>query len=193
MAQDSSFTRPFKNELVRKLLHLPVFVFPVVALYSKEAVIILIAVLMAGYIGILILETKYERKVFILSPLINFCKRNIRYDLAPLYLALGMLIAVMISEPSHVFYAAYVVAICDSMAALVGIKYGQSKIFYLPKSYQGSAVFFVTSFLGCLYYLPPIHALVTAAVLTLAEMLSPRGWDNLLLPIFSMVMLRLYI
>lgn len=152
MAQDSSSIRPFKNEVMRKLLHLPVFLFPAVAVYSQNAAFLFIAILMVGYIGVLVLEKKYQKNVYLFSTVIAFCKRNVKYDLAPLYLALGMMGAIILSEHNSAFYAAYVVAVCDSLAALIGMRYGRFKIFYMNKTYLGSLVFLVLCFLGGLYF-----------------------------------------
>jgi len=193
MVQESSSIRPFRNEVMRKLLHLPVFIFPAVALYSQNLAIVLIVVLMVGYVGILFLEKKFQRQISFFSPLIKYCKRNVRYDYAPLYLSLGMLIAILISEPIHVFFAAYVIAICDSLAALVGMKYGRFKIFYLNKTYLGSLVFLVLCLIGALYYLPPYYAFLTALALALTEIISLKGTDNLTLPVMSQLILIAFI
>lgn len=171
------------------MLHLPVFLFPSIAVYSQYAAILFIVILMAGYIGILVLEKQYQKKIYLFSTVIAFCKRNVKYDLAPLYLAVGMIVAIILSEHNSAFYAAYVIAVSDSLAALVGMRYGRLKIFYMKKTYLGSLVFFVFCLLGGLYYLTPYYALVVALSLTLVEVVSIKGLDNLTLPIVSQILL----
>lgn len=190
MAQDLYIIKPFKNEFLRKALHLPVFIFPVLAMYSFQATIILLTILIIGYLLIIILEKKQRIKFPIFSSLIQFCYRNNTYDLGPVYLALGMMGALLISSPIQAFYAAYIIAICDGSAAIIGMFYGKHKIFGLKKSLEGSFVFFVLCFIGGMYFLSPLNALYAAAMLTLMEIISIRGLDNLTLPVLSQLLLR---
>jgi len=189
MAQDLYLTKPFKTELVRKLLHLPIGIIPILALYSKTITITTLVVLIIGYLTILVIRKKLNKDILILSSIVRFCHRNVAYDLAPAYMAIGMMVAVIISPPIYVFYAAYVIIVCDSMAAIVGMFLGKHKIGSLPKSLEGSFAFFATCFLGSLYYLSPINALIASLILTSIEIFSLKGLDNLTLPILSQILL----
>jgi len=181
--------RPIKQELIRKLLHLPTFAFPFIALYSKTTAIVILLLLAAGYLFVIYLEGKRNIRIPCLSAIIDYCKRNNTYDWGPLYLALGFAVALYISEPVQAFFAAYVIAISDSLASLLGMCCGKYKIPYSGKSVAGSLAFFITCFVGALYYLPPFEALIAAVCLSVIEIISIRGFDNLTLPIASQLLL----
>ena len=87
----------------------------------------------------------------------------------------------------------------DAAAAIVGEKYGKLQYYvFAKKSLEGSAAMFLVSFLSIeasllffstLYSLPlftlSVAALVVASVATLAEALSPLGFDNLTVPLIG--------
>lgn len=181
--------RSIRQELIRKLLHLPTFAFPFIALYSKAVAIVSLLLLAAAYLSVIALEGKRDIRTPLFSAVINYCKRNSTYDWGPFYLALGLAAALYISKPTQAFFAAYVIAISDSFASIIGMRFGKRTIPYLNKSMLGSLAFFVTCFVGALYYLPPVQALITAACLSVIELVSIRGLDNLTLPIASQLLL----
>jgi phytol kinase len=95
----------------------------------------------------------------------------------------------------------------DAAASLVGQKLGPHKYnVFGAKSFEGSLAMFVTclfGLLGCLLffsYLYPISifnfavaSLGTAAVATACEALTPKGFDNLTVPLFSIAVFLLLI
>ena len=95
----------------------------------------------------------------------------------------------------------------DAVASLVGEKIGRHKYsVFSPKSIEGSMAMFATCFLGLLACLPffalfslfsslsfALASLCTAAVATVCEALSPKGFDNLAVPLFSAVAFLLLI
>ena len=181
-----------KREIIRKLFHLPVFLFPLVALYSKSTAIALLIILIFGYLAVIIYEKQSAKEFPLFSGIVAVCKRDVAYDFGPIYLALGMATALYFSTPRNVFFAAYVIAICDSAASIIGMRFGKLAIPHLNKSCLGSAVFFSTCFFGALYYLPAIDSLIIAACLMIVELLSTKGLDNLTLPIASQVLLLFF-
>ncbi|MFH1874872.1 MAG: hypothetical protein ABH859_06785 [Pseudomonadota bacterium] len=182
-----------EKELVRKMLHLPVFIFPFIALNSTLAALAVLILLAAGYLVILIYEKQFNKTVPILSTIILYCRRSTDYDLGPIYLALGMIVALCLTSPRNVFYAAYVIAICDSAASLIGMRFGRKQIPIFGKSYLGSLAFFATCFLGGLFYLTPLMSLVAALCLVVIELISIKGLDNFTLPVVSQILLLLMV
>jgi dolichol kinase len=89
----------------------------------------------------------------------------------------------------------------DAAASLIGEKYGKRKYHLLAiKSLEGSTAMFLASFLsfttGLIFFSPlysfPIlekilPAIAVAAVATLVEGISPKGFDNLTVPGFSVL------
>jgi phytol kinase len=181
--------RPFEREFVRKMLHLPVFIFPLIAIYSVVTAIAALVLLAFTYITTLAYEKRFNKTVPLFSTIIASCRRNTACDFGPFYLAIGMVVALSVSSPNNVFFAAYVIAICDSAASLVGINFGKNKIPLFGKSYIGSLTFFVLCFIGGLYFFPPIPLLISALVLTVIELVSIKGLDNLTLPIAAQLLL----
>lgn len=113
------------------------------------------------------------------------------------------------AEPDRVFIAiaAVMAMTCgDALASLLGKSYGKNHytIFGHQRSWEGSAVMFISSFvviLLTLNYLPGsilsplsivfephslvIKSLICAAVATVAEGISPAGTDNLTVPLLT--------
>ena len=87
----------------------------------------------------------------------------------------------------------------DASAAIMGEKYGKKQYHvFTKKSLEGSGTMFVVSFLSIeasllffstLYSLSPLAltmaALVVALMTTLAEALSPLGFDNITVPLLG--------
>jgi dolichol kinase len=187
MELDSASTRPFKHELIRKLLHLPALAFPALAFVSRPLAIAFLVLLALLYAS----AAKFSASVpKIFNTIIDYCRRERDFDPAPAYLALGLALAIAIGPTEKAFFAAYVIAISDSLAALVGRKYGHHPIGNLKKSWQGSAVFLVATWLGAYFFLSPIQAAQAAVLLTLAEMLCGFGTDNLVLPVIAQMLVR---
>ncbi len=191
MNRDLSFTNPFKREVLRKALHLPAFAFPAMALYAPKFALVSLALLMAFYAFLMFGESRYPHKLSRVSQFVSFFKREEGVDPAPLYLALGLFLCLLFSTPKATFFAAYVIAICDSAAALVGMRLGRHKVFSLSKSWEGTLAFAILCFVGACFFLSPLSALLTALILALVELLGIKGSDNFLLPIISQFCLLL--
>lgn len=186
MKQGLHSPKRFKDEVQRKMLHLPAFAFPVIALISRPFAVGIL-------IGLMIFYTLFElRADHPISQWISKHKRVTGFDPAPLYLASGLCFSLMISPPLQAFFAAYVVAICDSAAALVGLKYGHHPIGCGSKTWEGSFAFGLLAFAGAIFFLPAVPALMSALVLTLAEIFFLRGLDNLVLPVLSQLLLLFF-
>lgn len=98
-------------------------------------------------------------------------------------------------------------SLADSVAAVVGRKYGRTHYPTLDsharKSAEGSVAFFVVAFLTTCVSLaagasmPPIDALLIAALfaihVTLIEAASWRGLDNLFVPVIGLLLLRRFL
>jgi phytol kinase len=103
------------------------------------------------------------------------------------------------SKPYVIAAGVLPMAYGDAAAAIVGEKYGKLQYYvFAKKSLEGSAAMFLVSFLSIeasllffstLYSLPlftlSVAALVVASVATLAEALSPLGFDNLTVPLIG--------
>lgn len=169
-----SFRLPL--EVTRKATHiLTGMTVALAALYVGHWYIVLLAALF-----ILVIAVSRSRGIF----------RSIhdpeRTGIGELWYPVGILLAALLFEDPKVFmYAVLVLAVSDGLAGLVGKFYGKRRIgfFSTPKTYVGSAVFMVTAFGLSLLVVPPAVAVGAAIYLTLIELLSFRGLDNLILPL----------
>jgi len=100
------------------------------------------------------------------------------------------------------FYLPFsVVVFADPTAALVGKSFPVKTytIFNNTKSFGGSSAFFIVTFLLSYYFLNKtswvdnivLYSLLHAAVLTVTEAISVKGWDNLTIPAVSVIFLYL--
>jgi dolichol kinase len=103
--------------------------------------------------------------------------------------------------------------ISDTLASIIGKKYGKRKI-NIPwvktsRSLEGSLAFFISGFFLCFFAfsflgvsnpLTQIHltlevalvySLITSALATIVELLSPSTWDDLTIPIATVVIVFL--
>ncbi|HET9174544.1 MAG TPA: hypothetical protein VFN56_04685 [Candidatus Saccharimonadales bacterium] len=90
-------------------------------------------------------------------------------------------------------------SIADGLAAIIGVRYGRKNRYTVlgqQKSLAGSAAFLFTSYVLLLSYSVTVQhiawplALVTAGAATVLENVALRGLDNLIVPLFIAVVLR---
>ena len=110
-----------------------------------------------------------------------------------------ILAAAFSSKPYIIAAGILPMAYGDAAASLVGEKLGKTKFkVFAKKSVEGSAAMFVVSFVSfaaslfffsVLYPLPLLNsvlaALAVATLATAAEAITPRGFDNITVPILS--------
>ena len=101
-------------------------------------------------------------------------------------------------------YGVLIMGISDGLAGIAGKKYGGKKynILGVKKTYVGSLIFFIMTFLIGDFFLLPLNApfaqliignIIISMALTLVEGLLPLGLDNLALPpIGAFLLLNLY-
>ncbi|MCK8519059.1 diacylglycerol/polyprenol kinase family protein [Methanoculleus sp. 7T] len=126
----------------------------------------------------------------VVSPLIENLERR---DAAPgkgaLFFALGALFCLVFFPKEVVFVGLVVLALLDSVATIVGVRFGRTRI-YNHKSLEGTlAGVAVTAAALCLL-VPPPAALATAAAAGLAELASPVD-DNLVIPVVACLVLTI--
>ncbi|HKY64161.1 MAG TPA: hypothetical protein VJR29_12165 [bacterium] len=119
--------------------------------------------------------------------------RSAHLDLAPIFLAVGLGIASYFFPLKAAMAGALLACLCDAFAALIGMKFGKARIFFLKKTYLGTAAFFLSALLVLLPLLGWRGALVTASAASAIEALSIEGVDNLLLPIFGGLIARYFL
>ncbi|OGU71499.1 MAG: dolichol kinase [Ignavibacteria bacterium RBG_16_34_14] len=151
----------YKDELVRKLIHLCSLSIPVVYYFiSRETAILILGILTS--IALFIDLGRYFHssfgKVFykIFGFLLrkhetNHQKKNLN---GATYVLISALICVIIL-PKVLFITAFsILIISDSLAALIGRRFGRRK--FLAKSFEGTLTFFISASI-VVFFTPKIH------------------------------------
>jgi len=136
--------------------------------------------------------------VLLMVVLLNFkwwLQQEFSYGIALFPISLGALLVLGVSV-SWVATAAWVLALSDASAGLVGRRWGVQKFNFLSesKSYQGAFAFFATASIVMAVRFPDLHLgwwLLLSLIPTLTELFSWRGSDNFFLPIFTISWIQL--
>ena len=189
--------RPWHREIRRKLVHGVAVAVPSAFLRFPNGV----------YAGLFIACLLYMLAEFVRLngadfPFIGRVTRWVlrRYErrtvaTGPVTLALGILLSLIIFERRVASAAIFTVALSDSLAAIVGERWGRHRIPYnRAKTLEGSAVFFVMAVVCGFFYFPLWIALLAAGAATAVESLRLEAWDNFFVPLAtgSVVMLALW-
>jgi uncharacterized protein (TIGR00297 family) len=136
--------------------------------------------------------------VLLMVVLLNFkwwLQQEFSYGIALFPISLGGLLLLGVSA-SWIATAAWVLALSDASAGLVGRTWGAPKLNFLSesKSYQGAFAFFTTASIVMAVRFPDLHLgwwLLLSLIPTLTELFSWRGSDNFFLPIFTVGWIQL--
>jgi len=206
MNQIDNGTIQYRDELVRKLIHLFSLSIPIIYYFiSRREGIIILSVM--TFISLLAEALRYYAPSFniFFTSVFGFLLRKHEVDskrknlTGATYVFISALICIIIF-PKLIFITAFsILIISDIMAALIGRRYGKHK--FLAKSLEGTLAFFVSAIL--VVFLTPkflglpeeyVIAIIAAAVGAIAENIS-FGFadDNLSVPLsVGLTMLCLY-
>jgi dolichol kinase len=207
MNQTDNGTIHYRDEVVRKLIHLCSLSIPIIYYFiSKQNAIIILSII-AGFVIIIDLSRYYFKslaKVFyhmfgflLREHEVDHKKRNLN---GATYVFISALICVIIFPKVFFITAFSILIISDTVAALIGRKFGKHK--FLAKSLEGTLSFFISASIVVLFT-PKIEGNMTeyligffaAAVGAIIENIS-FGFadDNLSIPIsVGLTMWALYL
>ncbi len=209
MTQTDNGTIHYRDEVVRKLIHLSSLSIPVVYYFipRTDAIIILSVV---TFIALAIDLLRYFSQGFgkVFYSIFGFLLRKHELDEQKKNLngATYVLISALVCAfffPKVFFVTAFsILIISDSLAALVGRKFGKHR--FLSKSLEGTLTFFISGSI-VVFFTPKVEGLlleyligiIAAAVGAIIENIS-YGWmdDNLTIPVsigFTMWALYLFL
>jgi len=207
MTPSDSATIHYRDEVVRKLIHLCSLSIPIVYYFipRNDALIILGAVTTFALV-IDLLRQFSGRFGKIFHSFFGFLLRKHELDQkkknlnGATYVLISALICVFVF-PKVIFITAFsILIISDSMAALIGRKFGKHK--FLSKSLEGTLAFFLSAII-VVFFVPKIEGqfleyligILAAAIAAIVENIS-YGWmdDNLSIPVsIGLTMWGLYI
>lgn len=186
---------PSKNDILREAIHACGFFVPVLAnLIGITAVALLICAVSALYF-----LSELSRMSSKNLPIISAITQNAassaelyEFAAAPLYFAIGVLIALLLF-PAPVNSATIAIfALGDSTASLVGRSLSKKPLpFNKGKTLEGSFFGFFFAFLAGSIFVLPVLALIGAAVAMAVESLPLPVNDNILIPLYTGLALTL--
>jgi dolichol kinase len=156
MMQIDNGTIKYKDELLRKLIHLTSLSIPIVYYFISTGTAALILAILAGlalmldfarYLHPEIGKIFYKIFGFLLRKHeLDHKKKNLN---GATYVLISALISVLIF-PKVIFISAFsILIVSDSLAALIGRKFGKRK--FLSKSFEGTLTFFISACIVILF------------------------------------------
>ncbi|MEJ2195194.1 MAG: SEC59/DGK1/VTE5 family protein [Ignavibacteriaceae bacterium] len=149
-------TIDYKDELVRKLIHITSLSIPIIYYFITKAVALVILGSLTGFAIILDLSRYFSPQIGnVFYKIFGFLLRRHEVDEqkknlnGATYVLLSATLGVLIF-PKVVFITAFsILIIGDTMAALIGRKYGRHK--FMAKSFEGTLAFFISSCIVVLF------------------------------------------
>jgi dolichol kinase len=181
--------RELQIELTRKAIHATIAFAPLLAAWSRQGALFLLA---AGTAVYAVFETLRLRgvRIPVISALTAFASRRRdrgRFVRGPVTLGAGAFFSILIFPPIPAALAVYALAAGDSVSSLTGKFMGRLRPGFLRgKSVEGSLACFAAVFL-CSWPASGSFrtALASAAAATAAEALPLKDWDNIVIPLVS--------
>lgn len=176
------------KELLRKSTHISGLIIPIIYHFMDNNVMLLIVGVMAG-IAIVVELLKWLYPPFselffrFFKPVLRSHERKGAITGAT-YFIVSTLLCVIFFEKHLAIVCIFFMVLGDTAAALVGKKWGHTKLIG-KKSLEGSTACFTICAMISLFWLNPIVGLIGALVATLAELLPLRIDDNLTVPLIS--------
>jgi HAD superfamily phosphoserine phosphatase-like hydrolase len=179
---------PSTNDLVREDIHASGFFMPVIASFIGVPFVGALIFAIAMVYTASELWRLEGKEILLISAITRHAASQSElhgFAAAPLYFAAGVL-STLILFPAPASYAA-VAMFClgDSAASLFGGLISTSLPFNKGKTWEGSLGGFVFAFLGGLFFVSPIWALIGAAIAMTVEVLPLPINDNVLIPVIT--------
>ena len=190
----------YLSEVFRKILHFTaISLSAVIPLLLREHVLLLLVSFLSTILVIVVVSTDYLKSI----------RKDEEKSWGIIYFSIIYTFAIFVLPYEYYYLLSMsflILAIADSLAAITGVYFAKKtyRLSGIEKSYLGSVVFFFSTFLIAiglpllfsdyflqgglpLFYL--LHfALIIAIVLTTFEALSSQGFDNFLIPLFSIIL-----
>ena len=186
----------FKQELLRKGIHAcnSIIAFSLFFLDQNDVLLIVgIGTILIVVFDFLRIYTKQVQRIY------NFLFKEVTRDFeshrltGASYVMIGALIVLSIFESRICIPALLIMSFSDSAAAIIGKKYGKTKIF--NKTLEGSLAFLLTSFVIVIFFIPDIDftfSIIAIIASTIVELMPKSNLDdNLLIPIVSAFIISL--
>ena len=180
-------------EKARKAVHLLALLVPLISeLTSKTLVLVALSIITILYLLEELLRLKGHRLPIITPFTLKMSRPEERASfiiIRPAYFAIGIILALVL-YPSRIAYASICIgAVGDSVAAIVGERFGRTRI-VRRKTVEGFAAGLTAAFLLASFLVSPFIALLGAVGGMLMELLDVPD-DNLTMPIVAGALMSL--
>jgi phosphoserine phosphatase len=188
---------PTRSSVLREMIHASGFFIPILSSYiGLSAVVLMTCTVVAFYV-----VSEFLRMSGKNLPLISTVTRNAAWQeelyefaAAPLYFAVGILLALLLFRAPVSSAAIAIFALGDSTASIFGgIASKRPLPFNKGKTLEGSLAGFFFAFLAGSFFILPLWALVGAAIAMIVECLPLPVNDNILVPLCTGLALMLTI
>ena len=185
----------YENEIKRKKFHLLSFSIPLYYIIFPNSIILFILLLSASILVIDIYRLYFNKKISL--PIIKHINSTIRpYErnkpMSATLLVLISLLIILLFKKEIAIISISIAAICDTAAAVYGIKYGKTKLLF-NKTLEGSFSFLSTGILlvFLLNYFMNLNLIISLIIsvftATLAESITPTKYDNITVPLIAAI------
>lgn len=183
-------------ELLRKTTHLSGLFLPIIYIFFDKAVMLVVGgSLVCIAIGVELakrfLPTFSNYFFHYLKPLLRSHEKQGAITGATFYI-ISVFLCILIFDKSIAITCIFFITLGDTAAALVGKRWGRTKLIG-NKSLEGSAACFVVCLLMTLFWINPIVGITGAFFATLTELLPLRIDDNLTVPLISGAVMQLMV
>jgi HAD superfamily phosphoserine phosphatase-like hydrolase len=188
---------PSRNNVLREMIHASGVFVPVLCSFTGvPAVAVMICIVVALYVISELLRMGGKNLPFISAITRHAASQEELYEfaVAPVYFAVGILLALLLFRVPISSAAIAIFALGDSTASIFGGLVSKRPLpFNKAKTLEGSLAGFFFAFLGGSFFIPPLKALIGAAVAMTVEYLPLPVNDNVLVPLCTGLVLALIV
>ena len=187
-------TLTYKHELYRKGVHLSSSIFPfMLYLLGKQFFLIYILPFMVICIFLDYAKSSFQIINNIYFYFFRIVTRSSEYKkpTGATWVFTGIILTVLLFKENIAITSLIILSISDSMAAIIGLKFGKTKLF--SKTLEGSFAFYLSTFLiiSITTNLPLSYAILISIVTTFSELVKLKINDNVIIPLTAGLLLMI--
>ena len=184
----------YKNEVYRKLIHLSSLFFPwLLWMIGKKMFLSFMAPILCFFILLDYIKHSFPKIRDLYYYFFNDVTRENEHNTVTgaTWVFIGIISTVVLFNQQIAIISLMVLSISDSMASLIGIKYGKTKL--LKKTLEGSFAFYLSTFLILSIFtkLSTTYAIISSMIITVAELIDINVNDNIRIPLTTAILLYL--